>query len=140
LWIAKILALIYYHDMEWLIKKHRRIRREAYTVACMIRIFCSDNHPADHRPGAPMLCPECQALQDYANQRLARCPFQDGKTTCANCSVHCYQKQMGERIREVMRYAGPRMLLRHPVLSIGHVWDGRRKKAVRVNKIYSGCP
>ncbi|MBN2412736.1 nitrous oxide-stimulated promoter family protein [candidate division KSB1 bacterium] len=30
-------------------------------------------------------------------------------------------------VRRVMRYAGPRMLLRHPVLTFWHVVDGRRK-------------
>jgi hypothetical protein len=33
---------------------------------------------------------------------------------------------MRERIREVMRYAGPRMPLRHPILSIFHFIDGKR--------------
>jgi hypothetical protein len=33
---------------------------------------------------------------------------------------------MRARVKAVMRYAGPRMLLRHPVLGIAHVIDGRR--------------
>jgi hypothetical protein len=35
---------------------------------------------------------------------------------------------MRERVREVMRYAGPKMLTRHPVLAIGHIIDGRKNK------------
>ena len=31
---------------------------------------------------------------------------------------------MREAIRVVMRYAGPRMLVRHPVLALGHTIDG----------------
>jgi hypothetical protein len=33
-----------------------------------------------------------------------------------------------------MRYAGPRMLLRHPVLAVMHVVDGRRPAPPRPNE------
>jgi hypothetical protein len=33
---------------------------------------------------------------------------------------------MRERVRDVMRYAGPRMMWRHPWLALAHVVDGRR--------------
>jgi hypothetical protein len=32
------------------------------------------------------------------------------------------------RIRAVMRYAGPRMLYKHPVMTLQHIVDGWRKK------------
>ncbi|MDR2525428.1 MAG: nitrous oxide-stimulated promoter family protein, partial [Oscillospiraceae bacterium] len=32
----------------------------------------------------------------------------------------CYRADMREKIRAVMRYAGPRMLLHHPVMAIRH--------------------
>jgi hypothetical protein len=35
---------------------------------------------------------------------------------------------MRERIRIVMRYSGPRMLYRHPILSIRHKMDGFKGK------------
>jgi hypothetical protein len=31
---------------------------------------------------------------------------------------------MREAVREVMRYAGPRMALRHPILAFLHLLDG----------------
>ena len=62
----------------------------------------------------------------YATRRLDRCVFGDDKPTCANCTVHCYSEAMREQVRAVMRYAGPRMLRRHPILAIRHVIDGRR--------------
>jgi len=34
---------------------------------------------------------------------------------------------MRERIRSVMRYAGPRMMYRHPLLAFHHLIDGMRK-------------
>ena len=68
----------------------------------------------------------CAELLDYATRRLERCVFGDAKPTCANCVVHCYSADMREQIRMVMRWAGPRMLLRHPILAIPHLIDGRR--------------
>lgn len=100
---------------------HPRLIRELTTIDRMIRIYCQDHHHT-----AKALCAECAELRAYAEQRLERCPFQEAKSTCANCTVHCYNAQMRERVRNVMRYAGPRMLLRHPVLTVYHLLDGRR--------------
>ncbi len=36
---------------------------------------------------------------------------------------------MRERVRVVMRTAGPRMIWKHPILAIRHVIDGRQKRA-----------
>lgn len=101
-------------------EKHVRVQRELETVKIMIEIFCEGRH------GESSLCSDCQALWDYARIRAERCPFGAEKSTCARCVVHCYKPTMRERIREVMRYAGPKMPLRHPILSILHYLDGRR--------------
>lgn len=100
-----------------------RLRREARTVEAMIRLYCRGQHG-----GSQSLCPECARLLDYARQRLHACPFGEGKTTCARCAVHCYRPEMREEIRAVMRYAGPRMMLRHPLLTLCHLWDGLRRE------------
>ena len=104
----------------------RRLQREAHTVAAMIRRYCRDRH---HTTDG--LCPECAELLAYARRRLARCPFQDNKTTCGKCPVHCYAPGMRARIREVMRYAGPRMLLSHPLMALRHLLDGLRRPRPR---------
>jgi hypothetical protein len=101
--------------------RHPRLARELKTVHAMVRIYCHDLHAEDHG-----LCAGCSALMDYATRRLDRCVFGDDKPTCANCKVHCYSAAMREQVRIVMRYAGPRMLTRHPLLAIAHVIDGRR--------------
>jgi hypothetical protein len=36
-------------------------------------------------------------------------------------------------MRTVMRYAGPRMLWRHPLLAVAHLIDGRRPAPPRPN-------
>lgn len=101
---------------------HPRLQREQKTIDVMIAMYCKDHHGAQGE-----LCDECSALQAYAHQRLEKCPYQEHKTTCANCPTHCYQKEMREKIKIVMRYAGPRMLLKHPWLAIMHLIDGFRK-------------
>lgn len=107
-------------------KMHPRIARERETIIKMSLLYCHDVH------GSPngSLCPECQTLQDYALERLSKCPFQEKKSTCAKCTVHCYKPDMREKVRVMMRYAGPHMLLHHPILAVRHLLDGRRKAPV----------
>ena len=112
---------------------HPRLAREGKTVATMIDLYCHHHHGAGNG-----LCEQCHDLQDYALQRLQRCPFQEGKTTCAKCPVHCYKPEMREQIRSVMRYAGPRMLYTHPVMALQHVVDGRRKEPTRTRQARPG--
>jgi hypothetical protein len=96
----------------------KRLAREWHTIETMIGLYCRDHHQKDG------LCPECQSLLDYAALRLDRCRFGTEKPTCAKCPVHCYQKNRREQVRTVMRYAGPRMLWEHPLLSLRHWLDG----------------
>ena len=97
--------------------------REKRMVSQMIALYCRRNH---HTSGA--LCPECAALNDYARARSEHCPFMETKTFCSACKVHCYKPEMREKIRAVMRWAGPRMLPVHPVLSIRHAAVTLRSK------------
>jgi len=97
-----------------------RLRRERRTIAAMIAIYCRDHH---HAGG---LCGACAGLEAYAFERIDRCVYGEEKPTCVNCPIHCYKREQREAVREVMRYAGPRMLRRHPVLAIMHLIDGRR--------------
>ena len=98
-----------------------RLTRERKTLAAMLRIYCRGRHG-----GRVGLCEECAQLHAYAMCRLDRCPFGAEKPACADCPIHCYKADRREEIRAVMRYAGPRMLWRHPLLAIRHLLDGRR--------------
>ncbi len=98
-------------------------QREKKVVSLMITLYCRKNH------GGESLCPECAALRDYAMLRSDKCPFMETKTFCSNCRVHCYKKEMREKIREVMRFSGPRMILYHPVLAIRHVIESKKEKS-----------
>jgi len=107
-------------------QKNGRMTRERKTVEAMINIYCHGKHGTRGE-----LCAECGEVLDYANKRLEKCPFQEGKTTCGKCFIHCYKPAMKEKIRVVMQYAGPRMISRHPVLALFHFIDGFRKEAIR---------
>lgn len=111
----------------------RRERRELKTVHAMLRLHCVKRH------GSRELCGECRELWEYAQARIAACPFCPDKPTCANCPVHCYKPDMRERIRQVMRFAGPRMLGRHPVLALLHLVDGRQDRS-RALRLRTGKP
>lgn len=88
----------------------------------MVRLYCHDQH------GTTVgLCADCDALLAYARARLERCPYQERKPTCAKCPIHCYKPAMREQMRAVMRYAGPRMLLQHPLMAILHLIDAWKK-------------
>ena len=99
----------------------KRLEREWQTLKKMVGIYCAAHH---EQPGQ---CAECRGFLDYARVRLDKCPYGTSKPTCANCPVHCYKRAHREQARTIMRYAGPRMLLRHPVLAIAHMLDGRRE-------------
>ncbi|MBN1536304.1 MAG: nitrous oxide-stimulated promoter family protein [Anaerolineales bacterium] len=98
--------------------RNSRLERERITIRVMIEIYCRGNHDSKEN-----LCADCQQLYDYAMQRIDRCPYQDDKPTCAKCPIHCYRPDMREKVRRVMRYAGPRMIFSHPILTILHYVD-----------------
>ena len=104
-------------------RPHTRLQREARTIEAMIRIYCRAHHAGAARSEGHTLCTSCTDLLEYARRRLALCPYQETKPTCAKCPIHCYQTGRRDEIKAVMRYAGPRMMLRHPYLALRHLLD-----------------
>lgn len=105
-------------------------RREKETVALMIGIYCRKKHGT--KKG---LCPRCRELLDYAAARSDRCPFMETKTFCSNCKVHCYRPDMRARIKEVMRFSGPRMIFYHPGMAPRHMIESmKEKRRLEMNK------
>ena len=71
---------------------------EKLLVSEMIALYCRKNH----HTAKGSLCPQCQALHDYALQRIERCLY-GSKTFCSACKVHCYKPEM--RGADPHRYA-----------------------------------
>ncbi|MDD7559569.1 MAG: nitrous oxide-stimulated promoter family protein [Porphyromonas sp.] len=92
-----------------------RIEREKKIVSLMIRLYCKK------KEGHRELCESCRALEAYALARLERCPFGEKKTACQSCKVHCYNPKMRAKIKEVMRFSGPRMILMAPGEALRHL-------------------
>lgn len=103
----------------------RKRERETKTVSQMIAIYCAGNHAetdrCEHASCGDPVCAECKALDDYACLKTQRCRRMGEKVSCEVCPYHCYTAQMREKIRQVMRYAGPRMLTKHPISAIRHL-------------------
>jgi hypothetical protein len=104
-----------------------RLSREFQTVDAMLRIYCRGQR--HQRQGISGLCAGCEQLLAYAALRLERCRFGGQKPTCGKCPVHCYQPARREQMRAVMRFSGPRLVWRHPVLVVCHWLDGLRHAA-----------
>lgn len=60
-------------------------------------------------------------LKDYAFKRIDVCPYMEIKTFCSQCSTPCYKQDMRDQIKKVMRYSGPLMIFKRPILTIKHL-------------------
>ena len=105
----------------------RRLKRERDTIEIMIEYYCKENHGEN-------LCDACKILKDYAFERLLNCPFEENKPVCSNCTVHCYKPDMRKKVKDVMRYSGPRMLFRHPYLAVMHLINEKFNNTVSLSK------
>lgn len=106
------------------------LNEEHHTIVAMLTIYCKAHHVYDSK-----LCIKCEELSDYSYARLQNCPFKGQKPTCGNCTIHCYKNNMRTEIKKVMRYSGPRMMLRHPIIAIKHLIHSRRKAPILQNRL-----
>ena len=88
--------------------------KEKRIVEIMIRIYCR------RCEGNEQLCDSCKELLMYACERLDRCPHGENKGSCKQCTTHCYRPAMRERMRTIMRFSGPRMIIYAPLEFIKH--------------------
>ena len=102
---------------------HPRITREKKTINKMVHVYCKGKHDSKGN----QLCDDCNEFLLYAYMRLDKCPFQEEKSTCGKCLVHCYRPDMRDKAKKIMRYSGPRLIYKSPILSLHHVFDGRKK-------------
>lgn len=98
--------------MEWgigvMAESRRELKKRVFEK--MTILYCR----GQKHPGSP--CEDCRTLIDYAFRRVELCPFEKDGTFCSSCKVHCFQDEMRENVKKVMRYSGPRIFLHHPIL------------------------
>ena len=97
-----------------------RIDEEKAVVGKMVAIYCRG------KGHGKSLCPDCAELLRYAEERLDSCLFRKDKPFCSKCEVHCYNPEMRQKVRIIMRYSGSRMLLYDPLMAIRHLLGSRR--------------
>ena len=108
--------------------------REKRVVSLMISLYCHKKHGNFWKGyrGNSSMCAECAELDRYVRQQTDRCPVIATKTFCSNCRVHCYTPEMREKIKEVMRFSGPRMVFHHPIMALRHVIESKKEKKQRI--------
>lgn len=94
----------------------RGIEEEKRVIRVMVELYCRAHHNSEG-----VVCDECKSLIDYAHHRLERCSFGAQKPSCRKCTIHCYAPCKKEQIRQVMRFSGRRMILRHPIMVLRHL-------------------
>lgn len=121
--------------------EHPAVQEDIRTLALFVRIYCDGNHAdlarAPHtsdaqrvgvyHDSAPTLCADCSEHLAYGEARRVFCTL-DPKPFCAHCEVHCFKDSERAWNRQMMRYAGPRSLLR------GYALDGARHFARSVRQ------
>ncbi|MBY8990364.1 MAG: nitrous oxide-stimulated promoter family protein [Candidatus Lokiarchaeota archaeon] len=98
------------------------LEREKITLHTMINMYCKKSHDSTNQS-----CSECMELFKYAEERLKLCRFGEDKPTCEKCPIHCYKPEMREKVRNVMRYSGPRMIYSHPIMGFRHLFKQLKK-------------
>lgn len=98
------------------------------TIEAMIRIYCRNHHKQD-------LCNECGTVLTYAYARIEKCLFGPEKPACNKCTVHCYSPAMKEKVKEIMRFSGPKMIFKHPILALIHLIKEKQINHVTYQKI-----
>ena len=94
-------------------------QRDRATLEAMGRIFCSTKH-ADAAKDETGLCQQCRSTIEATLARTQACPY-GHEGNCQDCDIHCQRGEARERIREIMRYAAPRMTIRHPLMTADYL-------------------
>ena len=99
------------------------IECEKKTISAMINMYCRAFHSSKASP-----CFECKEVKDYAYFRLDRCIYAANKPTCNKCKVQCWEVAYKDRIINIMRFSGPRLIFTHPILAFMHIVDSIKSK------------
>lgn len=102
--------------------ENTHIDKDRKTLEAIGRIYCAAHHE-DAKKDEAGLCASCRETVERTFERASACPF-GHEGNCQDCEVHCQRGDAQRRIREMMRYAAPRMTVRHPLMT----FDYLRKK------------
>lgn len=95
-------------------------KKDIGLIGKFVEVYCCGRHHANERSalvlpeglGVRNLCPECTSFLAYAITKRLKCPLEAEKPTCKHCKIHCYAKPEREKMREIMSYAGRKLMMR----------------------------
>lgn len=82
-------------------------------------IYCRGNHGAAARED-DVMCSWCREAIEGTLERATACPY-GHEHNCEDCETHCQRGEAQENIKRIMRYAAPRMVVRHPIMTFGYL-------------------
>ncbi len=105
-------------------RSQAKLAKDLRTLELFIRTYCRHRHGNIERTVPRLkgfdfealglrltpLCEDCLKLLCHAFVKRAHCPL-TGRPSCKRCATHCFAPAYRERIREVMRYSGRRLVL-----------------------------
>ena len=107
------MVIVFWYSPQVVEMKFLRLKiSEKDIVKWMIEYYCSCNH------NTAGICDECSDLLNYAVKRNDNCLHGNNKPVCSVCEIHCYSATYRDRIREVMKFSGPRILYRKPLWGV----------------------
>ena len=103
-------------------------KKDIRLIGKFVEVYCSGKHRGAGRGsialpagmGERTLCPECSSFLEYAVAKRLKCPLEAEKPTCKHCRIHCYDKVRLEKVREIMSYAGRKLMMRGRLDYIWH--------------------
>lgn len=106
----------------------RNQKKDIKLIGKFVEVYCVGKHGRAERSavvlpedlGTRKLCPECASFLQYAVTKRLKCPLEDEKPTCKHCRIHCYDRPRREKVREIMGYAGRRLMMRGRLDYIWH--------------------
>ena len=96
--------------------REANLDRDRATLEAIGSIYCKAHHGRAASEAGSTLCSECAQVVDYAMARTKKCP-NNHEGNCKDCTIHCYAGEMRERVKAMMAYSAPRMLVRHPAMT-----------------------
>jgi hypothetical protein len=103
---------------------------EKRVVGNMIAIYCRAHHHTSRKE----LCAECARLCNYSMERLEHCLYGEKKPVCSACPIHCYREDKRLQIKDVMRFSGRKMMLKHPIDAIIYMVKNSRVQKNKKNE------
>jgi len=93
----------------------KRLKIEKKVFEKMVLIYCKNNH--QKKPP----CDNCKEILKYGLGKIENCYYGENKPFCSKCKIHCYKDDMKKKVKEIMRYSGPRIFFYHPLISLKHL-------------------